>query len=108
MTTQSFLAPMSTRLAARASQLKGSVIDSSTSLLASQSHDIVRFAMGAPNAELIPEAELAELYGQPAEGRYDYAATEGNPQLIEQIVAFQATQSRDRKSVVEGKRQDVG
>src|SRR5690606_40499505 len=84
------------------------LIDSSTSLLASQSHDIVRFAMGAPNAELIPEAELAELYGQPAEGRYDYAATEGNPQLIEQIVAFQATQSRDRKSVVEGKRQDVG
>ncbi|WP_417365502.1 PLP-dependent aminotransferase family protein [Glutamicibacter arilaitensis] len=94
MTTQSFLAPISTRLAARASQLKGSVIDSSTSLLASQTHDIVRFAMGAPNAELIPEAELAELYRQPAEGRYDYAATEGNPQLIEQIVAFAAGQGQ--------------
>ncbi len=50
--------------------------------------------MGAPNAELIPEAELAELYGQPTEGRYDYAATEGNPQLIEQIVAYQARLSR--------------
>ncbi|WP_188947173.1 aminotransferase-like domain-containing protein [Glutamicibacter protophormiae] len=94
MTTQSFQTPISTRLAARASQLKGSVIDSSTSLLASQTHDIVRFAMGAPNAELIPEAELAELYGQPAEGRYDYAATEGNPQLIDQIVAYQARLSR--------------
>lgn len=70
------------------------MIDSSTSLLASQTHDIVRFAMGAPNAELIPEAELAELYGQPAEGRYDYAATEGNPQLIDQIVAYQARLSR--------------
>ncbi|WP_190264222.1 MULTISPECIES: aminotransferase-like domain-containing protein [Glutamicibacter] len=94
MTTQSFLAPISTRLAARASQLKGSVIDSSTSLLASQTHDIVRFAMGAPNAELIPEAELAELYRQPATGRYDYAATEGNPALIKQIVAFAAGQGQ--------------
>lgn len=41
-------------LAARADQLVGSVIDSSTSLLAKQSHDIVRFAMGSPAAEAIP------------------------------------------------------
>jgi 2-aminoadipate transaminase len=88
MATESLLTAVPTRLASRASQLKGSVIDSSTSLLASQTHDIVRFAMGAPNAELIPEAELAGLYTRPAEGRYDYAATEGNPQLIEQIVAY--------------------
>ncbi|WP_346921204.1 PLP-dependent aminotransferase family protein [Glutamicibacter creatinolyticus] len=90
MATESLLTPARTRLASRTSQLKGSIIDSSTSLLASQTHDIVRFAMGAPNAELIPEAELAGLYTQPASGRYDYAATEGNPQLIEQIVAYHA------------------
>ena len=33
-------------LAGRAKDLVGSMIDSSTSLLASQTHDIVRFAMG--------------------------------------------------------------
>ena len=41
-------------LASRASDLVGSVIDSSTSLLARQTHDIVRFAMGSPAPEAIP------------------------------------------------------
>lgn len=76
------------RLASRASQLHGSVIDSSTSLLAVQTHDIVRFAMGAPNAELIPTADFARLFSQPSVGRFDYGATEGEPELLAQLVAY--------------------
>lgn len=73
------------RLAARAERLTGSVIDSSTSLLASQSHDIVRFAMGAPNADLIPSADFARLFTAPSEGRFDYGATEGEPDLLHEV-----------------------
>ena len=48
------------RLARRADHLLGSIIDSSTSLLASQAHDVVRFAMGAPDEDLLPLADLDE------------------------------------------------
>lgn len=69
-------------LAARTQGLVGSVIDSSTSLLAAQSHDIVRFAMGSPAAEAIPTAALARIGAtELAQGRadaFDYAATEGD------------------------------
>src|SRR5690606_16238622 len=70
-------------LADRASGLVGSVIDSSTSLLQSQTHDIVRFAMGSPAHEAIPTELLAEV-GQEAIGAaspdaFDYAATDGDP-----------------------------
>ncbi|KAB1642170.1 aminotransferase-like domain-containing protein [Gulosibacter chungangensis] len=75
------------RLSSRVEQLHGSVIDSSTSLLASQTHDIVRFAMGAPNAELIPEADFARLFAAPSQGRFDYGATEGEPELIREVAA---------------------
>lgn len=75
------------RLAARTSELHGSIIDSSTSLLASQTHDIVRFAMGAPNAELIPEADFDRLFGAGTSGRYDYGATEGEPVLLRELAA---------------------
>lgn len=70
-------------LASRADLLVGSVIDSSTSLLARQTHDIVRFAMGSPAAEAIPTQAL----GEAARGElatpdaFDYAATEGDPAL---------------------------
>jgi 2-aminoadipate transaminase len=61
----------------------GSVIDSSTSLLHKQTHDIVRFAMGSPAAEAVPSEVLsaiaAEELSRPA--AYDYAATEGDPPL---------------------------
>ncbi|HWM73134.1 MAG TPA: PLP-dependent aminotransferase family protein, partial [Nocardioides sp.] len=71
--------------AARADQLVGSVIDSSTSLLAAQSHDIVRFAMGSPAAEAIPTKILAEIgvdaIGAAAPDAFDYAATEGDMPL---------------------------
>lgn len=72
-------------LASRAADLVGSVIDSSTSLLASQTHDIVRFAMGSPSPEAIPTHTLAEISGDAigagAADAFDYAATEGDPAL---------------------------
>lgn len=95
MSMTSLLSPLGTRLASRASQLKGSIIDNSTSLLASQTHDIVRFAMGAPNAELIPEKDFTRLSGMPANGRYDYAATEGVPELVDQLVKYHSRHGQD-------------
>ena len=78
-------------LASRAADLVGSVIDSSTSLLASQTHDIVRFAMGAPSPEAIPTRTLAEIgrdaIGADAADAFDYAATEGDPALRAALVA---------------------
>ena len=79
-------------LADRADGLVGSVIDSSTSLLASQTHDIVRFAMGSPAAEAIPTEALAEVgveaIGAGAADAFDYAATEGDPALREVLLAM--------------------
>lgn len=77
-------------LARRATDLVGSVIDSSTSLLARQSHDIVRFAMGAPSDDLMPVDLLDRYAGYAAAGKYSYGATEGEPILIEQILKLQA------------------
>lgn len=75
-------------LAARADLLVGSVIDSSTSLLAQQSHDIVRFAMGSPAAEAIPWELLQEVgrSGLGSSSAFDYAATEGEPDLREALL----------------------
>src|SRR3954470_22692253 len=77
-------------LASRAADLVGSVIDSSTSLLATQTHDIVRFAMGAPSPEAIPTHTLAEIgadaIGAGAADAFDYAATEGDPALRAALV----------------------
>lgn len=73
----------------RADGLVGSVIDASTSLLASQRHDIVRFAMGAPAPEVIPVERLRELATQTLTAdSFTYGATEGEPDLIEAIVAL--------------------
>lgn len=76
------------QLEARAKAFPGSVIDSSTALLASQTHDIVRFAMGAPGGDLIPQQELDACFQQGDESRYGYGATEGEPELIDEIVAL--------------------
>jgi 2-aminoadipate transaminase len=71
--------------ARRAAGLVGSVIDSSTSLLAKQRHDIVRFAMGSPAPEAIPTRLLSAFgereLGHASADAYDYAATEGDPRL---------------------------
>lgn len=73
------------QLAARAEGLVGSVIDSSTSLLQRQTHDIVRFAMGSPASEAVPTRLLAEIgaiaLGPDSADAFDYAATEGDPAL---------------------------
>lgn len=78
-------------LAARTDGLVGSVIDSSTSLLARQTHDIVRFAMGSPAAEAIPTQALTdvsvEALGVHRPDSFDYAATEGDLSLRETLVA---------------------
>ena len=75
----------------RAGSLIGSVIDSSTSLLAAQTHDIVRFAMGSPAAEAVPMDVLGplatEVFASGA-GALDYAATEGDPALRTALLDF--------------------
>lgn len=82
--------PTTLPLATRADGLVGSVIDSSTSLLHKQSHDIVRFAMGSPAAEAVPAEVLsgiaAEALGHASADAYDYAATEGDPPLREALL----------------------
>lgn len=81
-------------LADRTDYLVGSVIDSSTSLLAQQTHDIIRFAMGSPAAEAVPSAALAAIAANQltadATGVYDYGATEGDPALREALLAMLA------------------
>ncbi len=73
-------------LARRSEHLLGSVIDSSTGLLARQSHDVVRFAMGAPEEDLLPVAELDEAFARAVLGRYDYGESAGEPALREEII----------------------
>lgn len=87
-TTTGRTSPTTLPLAGRASGLVGSVIDSSTSLLAGQTHDIVRFAMGSPAPEAIPTQALAEAGREVlgAADAYDYAATEGDPALREALL----------------------
>jgi 2-aminoadipate transaminase len=79
--------------AARAEGITGSVIDSSTSLLQRQTHDVVRMAMGSPAREAIPSALFGELLGElAAEGAsaFDYGPTEGDGALRRALVDFLA------------------
>lgn len=102
-------------LATRAARLVGSVIDSSTSLLAGQTHDIVRFAMGSPAAEAIPTRLLAEAgVHELAEGRsdsYDYAATEGDPDLraavLDMLAGTGEETTPDRLTITSGGMQGI-
>lgn len=84
--------PSSLPFAARAQLIPGSVIDSSTSLLQGQSHDIVRFAMGSPAAEAIPAAAFDELahvaLRHGASDAYDYGPTEGEAGLRSALLDF--------------------
>lgn len=92
--------PVSKRL------LLGSVIDSSTSLLAEQTHDIVRFAMGAPSEDLMPIAALEESFAVSRTGRFDYGDSAGEPRLREAILRLvsdtEAETSDDRILVTTG------
>lgn len=78
--------------ARRAAGITGSVIDSSTSLLQRQTHDVVRFAMGSPAAEAIPARAFAESLAEVAspEGTdaFDYGPTEGEAVLREALLPF--------------------
>lgn len=78
--------------APRVEGITGSEIDKSISLLASQTHDIIRFGIGSPGLEAIPRA-LAEEAGptmrDPADGVFDYGPTEGDLSLrVALIEAF--------------------
>lgn len=83
--------PTTLPFALRTDFLVGSVIDSSTALLARQGHDIVRFAMGSPAPEAIPTHTLAEVgvaeIGAEAPDAFDYAATQGDPALISALLS---------------------
>jgi len=87
----------SLRYAARSGRLSGSIIDSSTSILARYDHDIVRFAMGSPAADAIPAALLAELAAEElaSPAAFDYAATEGDPGLREEVLRMLADHGRE-------------
>ncbi|WP_019481766.1 aminotransferase-like domain-containing protein [Arthrobacter sp. TB 23] len=78
-------------LADRTADLVGSVIDSSTSLLAAQTHDIVRFAMGSPADEAIPLAEFRDIADKVIDhSSMTYGATEGEPVLVKALVEYLA------------------
>jgi 2-aminoadipate transaminase len=47
--------------AAPVTGITGSLIDSSTSVLAAQRHDVIRFVMVSPAPEAIPTGELAAI-----------------------------------------------
>jgi 2-aminoadipate transaminase len=102
-------------LAARAEGLVGSVIDSSTSLLQRQSHDIVRFAMGSPAAEAVPTQLLAaisaEELGPDSAHAFDYAATEGDPRLRAALLDILAgtgeATTADRLTITSGGMQGI-
>ncbi|UOR01385.1 PLP-dependent aminotransferase family protein [Leucobacter allii] len=84
-------------------ELVGSLIDSSTALLAAQTHDVVRFAMGAPSEDLMPIAELDEAFATARRGRYDYGDSAGEPRLREQILRLAAeagAPTRDERVLV--------
>ncbi|MGB7450374.1 MAG: PLP-dependent aminotransferase family protein, partial [Ornithinimicrobium sp.] len=97
-------------LADRTHSLVGSVIDSSTALLAAQEHDIVRFAMGSPAAEAIPTKALAEVaasvLGVERADSFDYASTEGDMGLRTALVqALEGTSDAttlDRVTITSG------
>jgi 2-aminoadipate transaminase len=89
------VARLASLYAPRAHGITGSVIDSSTSLLADQAHDVVRLAMGSPAPEAIPSPTFATLLAELAGagyGAFDYGATEGDPALRDALLAFLAEQ----------------
>lgn len=103
MTTKDMLLPF----AARAARLTGSIIDSSTSLLAAQSHDIVRFAMGSPADEAVPLEAFRDILGSRLDhSSFTYGATEGEPALLDQLIEYLSTTSepttRDRVVITAG------
>lgn len=81
---------LSRQLSRRASRIPGSIIDASVGLLQSQTHDVVRFAMGSPGEEAIPVAVLEQLCAEEAgaASAFDYGPTEGEATLRAALLAF--------------------
>lgn len=78
----------------RASRLTGSMIDSSTSLLASQTHDIVSFAMGSPADDAVPLEIFRDISSSMLNySSFSYGATEGEPELLKALVEYLASTS---------------
>ena len=81
--------------ATRTKGLVGSIIDSSTSLLQRQTHDIVSFAMGSPAAEAVPFEAFSEIYSsvlaRNGAGVFAYGATEGETALRDELLAYLET-----------------
>jgi 2-aminoadipate transaminase len=94
MTTTSTTA-VSLPWAARTKGLVGSIIDSSTSLLQRQTHDIVSFAMGSPAAEAVPSDAFGRIYGSvlanAGAAAFGYGATEGELALRDELLAYLET-----------------
>lgn len=91
--------PASPPWAVRAKGLVGSIIDSSTSLLQRQTHDIVSFAMGSPAAEAVPSEAFREIYhsvlADAGAAAFAYGATEGETALRDELLAYlEATPER--------------
>jgi 2-aminoadipate transaminase len=79
---------------ARVARLTGSMIDSSTSLLASQPQDIVRFAMGSPADEAVPIEAFRDIaVSRLDHSSFTYGATEGEPELLDALVDYLSTTS---------------
>jgi 2-aminoadipate transaminase len=84
--------PQSLPWAARTKGLVGSIIDSSTSLLQRQTHDIVSFAMGSPAAEAVPFDAFRQIFdsvlADAGAAAYAYGATEGEIALRDELLAY--------------------
>lgn len=74
--------------AARASSLTGSIIDSSTALLARQTHDVVRFAMGSPGDDAVPLEAFRDIASSLNHGSFSYGATQGEPALLDALIEY--------------------
>lgn len=79
-------------LARRTAGITGSLIDSSMTLLQTQTHDVVRLAMGSPGARCIPTATFDALLAQEAGNpdSFDYAPSEGDSRLRSALTEFLA------------------
>lgn len=106
----SSLRPVNIPWAHRTRGLVGSIIDSSTSLLQAQTHDIVSFAMGSPAAEAVPSSIFGEIYAavlsHAGAATFGYGATEGETALRRELLAYlETTQERttpDRLLITSG------
>jgi 2-aminoadipate transaminase len=81
------------RLAARAAGIRGSPIDSSTSLLQAQTHSVISLAMGSPAPDAIPAAVFAEHMAEPWDAAaFAYGPTEGEWTLRHALLEFLGSQ----------------